>query len=595
VSRPGLPGQTAALLVGGAASFVAAVGLVRAIRPALLLDPDPSWALPRALLWILLASATACTGGLAAGAFLVGTRSRLAAAEPGPLFSSRSAPVFLAAAALCAGVFLRGIWISRLPIPFLGDDVNLIGPALALTGTWRDFADSIRPMPYGVSDPHEMIGVLYLRLFRGVLHLFGTTIAGVRVLSFAGGVLSLATGALLGRALLPRGGGALVALVLAGLRWHLIFSRWGWHSILLVPLVDVATILLLFSRRSGRALPAAAAGLLLGIGAHFYLAAWIPAAALLGFSVWPPPEGEESRARARRLVSCAAGLILAVAPLFLLREGRTHPYFGRTARHSVLAEIRYTRSLLPPFSAAADALVAPWLLPEPAGWLDLPGRSRLGWIVGVPVAVALSCSLRFPRRELSGLLLLHAAAAFAAAVAGGQAGHPNGFRFGYLTTVTAVAAAAGVLQLLQLPPGRFRRAAAIGAVGLLAASGAAGARDALLEWPERRSTFDSFHGEDTLIGRAAARWESYGTVGVEPRLGRSDATIDTVWRYRLIPGRGAAGSATLRPRASRTPHRAFRIAGARSLPAAGERLVERVADAWGRDWAVVLARASPAP
>ena len=593
MTPPGRPGKAAALVVGSGVSFFVTVNLVRWIRPALLSDPDPSWAIPRYLLWLLLASAAAFAGGLAAGAFFLWIRSWLGRVAPGPLPLSRSSIAALAAAALAVGVFLRAVWLSKLPFPFMGDEVNLIGPSLALSGTWRDFADSIRAIPFGVRDPHEVIGVLYLRLFRGVLHLFGPTITGLRFPSLAGGALSLVTGTLLGRALLPRGGGALAALVLAGLRWHLILSRNGWHLILVTAMADVATLFLLRSRASGRAAPAAAAGLLLGAAAHFHIAAWVPAIALLAFSAWPALRHEEPRTRVRRLLACAAALLLAAAPLFLLREGRVAGYFGRTARHNVVLEMRYTKSLLPPFAVAADSLVAPWFLPEPAGWIDLPGRSRLGWVIGVPVALALSRSLVFPREELSALLLLHASAALAAAVIGGQAGHPHGFRFGYLTTVTAVAAAAGILQIVQLARPRFRRAAALAAIGLVAWSGAAGARDALLRWPEERSTFDGYHGEDTLIGRAAARWETSGSVLVQPGLGRSDATIDTVRRFRLDPDwRSPSLSATRPGRSSDPPFpKRFRVAAPGTAAETGERLVERVRDGWGREWAVVLGRA----
>ncbi|HEX9304139.1 MAG TPA: hypothetical protein VGA31_06785 [Thermoanaerobaculia bacterium] len=593
MTPPGRPGKAAALVVGCVVSFFVAVDLVRWIRPALFCDPDPSWAIPRFLLWLSLASAAVSAGGLVAGAFFLWTRSWLARVAPGPLPLSRSSIAAVAATALAAGVFLRAVWLSKLPFPFMGDEVNLIGPTLALSGTWRDFADSIRSIPFGVPDPHEVIGVLYLRLFRGVLHLFGPTIAGIRFPSLAGGVLSLVTGTLLGRALLPRGGGALAALVLAGLRWHLILSRIGWHLILVTAMADAATLLLLRSRASGRAAPAAAAGLLLGTAAHFHIAAWVPAIALLAFSAWPALRQEGAGPPVRRLLACGAALLLAAAPLFLLSEGRAAGYFGRTARHNVFLEMRYTKSLLPPFAVAADSLAAPWFLPEPAGWIDLPGRSRLGWVIGVPVALALSRSLVFPREELSALLLLHASAALAAAVVGGQAGHPHGFRFGYLTTVTAVAAAAGLLQIIHLVRPRFRRAAAFAAIGLVAWSGAAGARDALLRWPSERSTFDGYHGEDTLIGRAAARWESSGSVLVQPGLGRSQATIDTVRRYRLDPDRESAPDSAPRPGRRSAPPlpKRFRVAAPGTPPGREERLVERVRDGWGREWAVVFGRA----
>ena len=92
------------------------------------------------------------------------------------------------------------------------------------------------------------------------------------------------------------------------------------------------------------------------------------------------------------------------------------------------------------------------------------------------------------------------------------------------------------------------------------------------------------------LGRAAARWDPYGAVTVTPGLGRSDLTIDTVRRYRLDP------LANPRPE-GRTAGRLapeFRVAARGSAPSDAERVVERVRDGWGREWAVVLARA-PSP
>ena len=234
------PAALGAVLAGSVVGLTAVVDLVRLVRWALLCDPDPGWSVPRLLLGLGLAAVAGAAAAAAAGGFFLWSRSWLTAVPPGALPFSRRGTVWLAAVALCAGVFLRAVWLAAFPIPFIEDEINLVAPTLALSGTWRDFSDAIRPIPYGVADPHMMIGVLYMKLFRLSLEQFGATMTGVRMLSFCGGVLSLATAALLGRALLPRGGGALTVLVLAGLRWHLILSRWGWHSIVLTPLVDIA-------------------------------------------------------------------------------------------------------------------------------------------------------------------------------------------------------------------------------------------------------------------------------------------------------------------------------------------------------------------
>ena len=570
----------AALLVGAAAAFVAAVDLARWIRPGTLLDSEPGWLLPRLALGLCLAAATAAAGLIAGAAFFSAARTRLLSAPLPALGLPAAAIAAIAAGAFVAGVALRIAAAAAVDVPFLEDEVNLVGPSLELTGTARDFADAIRPIPQGRPDPHEMTGVAYLRLLRACLRLAGTTVFGIRLPSLLGGCLSLVTAFFLARALLPAGGGALAVLVLAGLRWHLILSLTGWQSVLLAPLLDVAALLLLRARRRASALAAAVGGIAAGLGAHLYLSAWVGGAGLLLFAAWPTEGGELVRRRLGRAALFAAGFALAAAPLFLLREGRRISYFGRASRHSVVREMEIAGSPLPLLAAGADGLVSPWLLPDPEGRHDLHGARRLPWIVGVPLAVALGRALLSARKDLSALLLAQAAAALAGAVASGQAGHPNGFRFGYLTTLTAVAAAAGTLAILGLAPPGARRNAAVCAVGLLILAGAQGFVEAAVLWPRHRATFDSFHGEDTLLGRTAARWESQGEVRVTPGLGRNDRTIETVRRGRLslaplpaaVPGAG----------------RSFRIEAPGARPERQERVVERVRDGWGREWAVVL-------
>jgi hypothetical protein len=572
----------AAFLAGIAVSFVAAVDLVRWVRPALLIDPDPAWPLPRLLLGLFVIGAAAGAGGLAAAVFLLLARRLSEGFSPVPLPLRGGALVAVAAAAIGLGTLARFVALERLPPSLWIDDVSLIAPALELKGVPGDFANAIRPAPYGVPRTYGSVGVLYLELYRGALLLFGTTVFGVRFLSAAAGIASLFTALALGRALLPPGGGTLAALVLAGLRWNLLLSRWGWNAIVLAPIADVAVLLLLRARRRDRLVLALISGAVAGLGAHFYLASWVVAAALLLLAAWPDNAGP-ARPRAGLALLFAAGFACAAAPIFLLREGRVAPYFARASDHSLIAEIRYTHSAMPAFAAAADSMAAPWFKADPYRHHDLPGKTRLGWILGLPVAAALARSLLRPREEFSAYLLSQAGAALAGSVAGGHAGVPNGYRFGYLSNVTAVAAAGGVLCLLALLPVSRRHAGALAAVGLLAVSGALGAREALLVWPERLETFDGFHGQDTLVARAALRWERYGTVEVAPDIGHSAITIGGIRRYRLDPDLAKGASPDRRVRL-------FRIAGPEATAGAGERLVERVRDAWGRDWAIVLGR-----
>ena len=583
MSAPRAARLPAAAAGGAAAAFVAAVAIARSIRPALLVDPDPSWAAPRLLLGLALvagaAAAAAIVSGAIAGAAL---RARCAAAAAPLPFSGTSASI-LCGVALACGAAARAAGLGRLPPALWVDDVSLLPTALSLPAGLAGLVPPFYAAPLGVPHPFGTVGAAYLAVWRLLLEVAGATVAGVRLPSLLAGLASLATAALLGRRLLPRGGGALAALVLAGLRWHLILSRWGWVAIAVAPIVDAATLVLLRARRRGSAALAAAAGLIAGLAAHVYLSAWIAAAALVLFAAWPA-SGERRRAGGRRAAAFAAGFAVAVVPLLLPRGAGAPSYFARAADHNVGLEIRRARSLLPLLSAAADAAVAPYL-PDPTPRHDLPGKPRLGWILGVPVAAVAARALLFPRDELSGWLLAHATAASAAAVAAGEATLPNGFRYAYLTTVVAVAAAGGVLWLLGFV--RSRRLAALAAVGLLGLAGTLSARDALAVWAESRETYDGFHGEDTLIGRAAARWDACGVVDVSGALGfdprtHSPITIGVVRRYRLDPDpvRGAV----------RSEGRRFRVVPPDAPALPGERRVERVRDPWGRERAAVYGR-----
>ncbi len=584
-----------ARLFAAATAFLAGVAFARLVHPALLVDPAPSWRLWRALLWLALLAVVALAGRAALLLFESFARSEAGSRPEAPLPFGRGALVTLAAAAFAAGALLRFAGLETVPFPLWVDDVSLVPAALALKGAPPDFADSIRPAPFGVPKPFGSVGVLYLELSRLSLLLWDTTVLGVRFPSAAAGALSLATAGLLGRALLPAGGGALSLLVLAGLRWHLVLSRWAWNAIVLAPVTDLAALALLRARsaRGRRAtLLALSSGLLAGLAAHLYLAAFAAAAALLVLALWPGGAEPARAVRLRRAALFLAGFTVAAAPLFLLREGRTFGLFARTSQN-LGADVRRARSAWPILDVSADALAAPWLVSDPVSRNDLPGRSRLGPVLGAALALALARALAHPRGELSAFLLAHSAAGLAAAVAGGGALHPNGYRFVYLAGPASVGVAAGLMALLAGTPRPRRRAAALALAGLVAISGSLAARDALEAWPRARETWSGtsgFFGEDTLLGRAAVRWGRLGEVRVDPALGHSRLQWENVARFAIVTRReraewfGAGGPLAARAAGRRT----FRVAPPGTAPLPGERRVETLTDGFGKSWAVVL-------
>jgi 4-amino-4-deoxy-L-arabinose transferase-like glycosyltransferase len=586
-----LKGRGAAVAGGAAVAFAVAVFLIGALRPLLLLDPDPAWALARLLLTLGVLAAAAGSGVLAGAVLLLWGRTPAVREGLPRLPLSAGALAGLAAAALLSGAVARFAALDRLPAALWVDDLSLIVPALSLEGNARDFADPVRGVPFGLPQPYGSVGVLYLELYRAALLLFGTTVFGVRFLSAAAGVVSIATAIALGRALLPRGGGTLAGLAVAGMRWHLILSRWGWNAIVLVPVLDIAALLLVRARRRRSAASAAVAGLTAGIAAHIYLAAWIGFLALGVFLLWP-----DSRLTRRwRLTAAglfAAAFFLAAAPLLWPGPDRT-PYFRRAGQHNVLVEMRRQRSAEPLFSAAAIAVAAPWFGGDPSPWNDLPHTSRLGWILGIPVAAALARALWRPREDLSAFLLAQAGAAFASTVVWGTEMQPNGYRVAYLTTVTGVAAAAGALALLSLFRDHARRRAAIAIVGLFVISGALAARDVFVKWGPGLEVSEGYQGRDNLVARAVLRWQRYGPVEVDPDLATVLANGTTLYVGLLVRyGLDASGFAPASPSPAAGPasRRHFRVAPSGAQPAPGERAVESVRDGNGKEAAVVLGR-----
>jgi hypothetical protein len=240
---------------------------------------------------------------------------------------------------------------------------------------------------------------------------------------------------------------------------------------------------------------------------------------------------------------------------------------------------------MPLLFSAADAAVSPWLIADPEPRNDLPGRKRLPVVAGAGLALAFLLCLREPLSDLSALLLPHAAGGLLASAAWGEQLSPNGSRFAYLTGIAAIAAAAGLLWLVRLVPVRGRRAASLVVVGLVLAAGA-GAIGDLDRWGQNQPTFDSFIGQETLVGRAALRWSRYGEVRLESSLLYSPLVVGTIERLAIAPRAESVG-----PRPSSLPAgRAFRLLEPNGKPSASERVVERVRDAWGREWAVVTGR-----
>lgn len=577
------------------AGFAVSVRLAEAVGPSLLV-PANGWRLQAASLWLVVLGAGALSA-LAAGRLLGRLSRSAAAAAPLAELPGRLLPGLLLASAFALGLAARLVSLDAAPWALWQDDLLLLPKTLALASGAPGSTGAVRPVEDASGAVVGTVGALYLEGHRLLLSLTGPTVLGVRLPAALAGAASILTAAALGAAVLPPGGGALAGAVVAGLRWSLVLSRWGWNMVVLAPLSDLASLLAVSALRRRSLARGVAAGVVAGLSAHVYLAGWIVGAAVVLLLLWPgecPPAGEapESPApRGRRDLRLAAaaglGFAAAVLPLLLFRGAGSVPYFTRGERHNVAVEMRSQRSVRPLFRSAAEAVSLPWLLADPEPRNDLPRRARLPLLYGAAVAAALFRAVARPREPLSALLLAHGAAAAAAYAAWGELLQPNSARYAYLVGPAAVAAAAGILWGLALVPAGARRAAALVAVGAVAILGVSAANE-LPRWAGARGTFDSLSGPATLRGRAAVRWGRLGAVRFDPP-SPGDSMSEVVRACSLLPAEGLDGLAAIAERR----RFALRIAPPGAGPREGERTVERLVDAWGRDRGTVFARRRP--
>jgi 4-amino-4-deoxy-L-arabinose transferase-like glycosyltransferase len=205
--------------------------------------------------WLLYLAALACL-------VLPLLRINLAPSQPGPAVSWREGLFLLVVIAV--GIVFRTHLLGSLPY-----------------GTWFDEAenglqairilDDPRWRPVFVADYSQMPALPFY-LWAAALAVFGRTILAVRLLTTLVGVASILAVWALARQLYGRWVAVSAACVLALMRWHVGFSRFGMTMIFVSLVAPLALLWLVRAVRTSSVRDAALAGLAVGIGAQFYYA-----------------------------------------------------------------------------------------------------------------------------------------------------------------------------------------------------------------------------------------------------------------------------------------------------------------------------------
>ncbi|MCE7958428.1 MAG: hypothetical protein DYH06_10905, partial [Acidobacteria bacterium ACB2] len=180
--------------------------------------------------------------------------------------------------------------------------------------------------------------------------LAGPTLEALRSSAVVLGLMSLAGAYVLVR----QAAGVPTALVLLALNaadpWSVHLGRTGFHYVQATAAAMLALALFLGALGSGRRLPAAGAGVVLGVGLQTYYAAWLVPFGVLALALlWGAAAGRPAwRGAGRAVLLAAAGAVVATAPL--VRHYARNPgllglrsaevvVFGPLSREHVLAAV----------------------------------------------------------------------------------------------------------------------------------------------------------------------------------------------------------------------------------------------------------------
>jgi hypothetical protein len=351
--------------------------------------------------------------------------------------------------------------------------------------------------------PRETI---YTSLLAIAIKFGGPEVVTLRMVSVIIGILTVALLFGLLRCELGPGPALAAAGVLATLRWHVIFSRLVFRTILLGPWLIALLWAALALRRRPNATQAIVLGLLVGGGFYTYLTWYFMLPWVAGILLWLAWLARQGVLPWRHLALTCLAAALAFAPLgvhylrvpqdLLARPQAVSP-FAKGVGAGLREITKNTRDCLLMFHVRGDH-VPKHNIPLPGGKY---GRPALDGIQGLFFLAGLIVCVQVLRRRLPGsralavLLPAWVGCALLATIFT-QTDSPNTLRT--LCAAPAVAALTGwgLFSTIQWLGRRASPALRIAVVALIiACSGAITARAVYYDWPQRIDVWQSFNGD----------------------------------------------------------------------------------------------------
>lgn len=296
--------------------------------------------------------------------------------------------------------------------------------------------------------------------------------------------------------------------ILATLRWHVIFSRLIFRTLLLPLWITLIVGVALRLRRRPTRAKGFALGLLMGGGFYTYLAWYFMLPGVLLLALWALYPALREKSGRPVVWICLAAALFTAAPLGVHYARHPDHLLSRPAAVAPAADGEAS-AVAAIGKNVVQALGMFHVYGDHVAKVNLPGKPALDPISGTFFVLGvLMCVVQAARRRPLEAILLGWLVLGMATTALTKTDSPNFLRSLVLTPAVSALAAIGMWRIFSYTRTKFPRfvppySIAILTVVLIGGSGFMTARDVFVRWPAMPEVWHGFNTGQTEVGRAA--------------------------------------------------------------------------------------------
>jgi 4-amino-4-deoxy-L-arabinose transferase-like glycosyltransferase len=384
---------------------------------------------------------------------------------------------------------------------------------------------------------------LYLYYAVGMFKIFGSGYFGLKMLSVAPAIASVAVAYFLFKTLTDRRTAFLAAFLIAVSQWHVTVSRWGWDALLMSFLQLTSYLFLTKGLKTGRKLHLVAGGISLGLSLYTYVAAWVAVAiAALFLLARALRDRLEPTRRIHELLLFFAGCLIVVAPLAVHYVEYPRDLTVRASEVSIANAVEEANNYLPLWESFKNHALMFNYQGDRNPRHGFPRAPALDFVTAIFFILGLASQLRSWREPQSLFVLLWFGLGLHAGLLAEPSASPHAYRTFMINPVACLFAASGIqifftAVVSSLMALRFRRiGSVIFYVTLLGSISSINYRTYFVARPQSREVWEEEGRDGGLPARIQGYRNESALVMIDPLLLWKIVVVNS-WFLNYEPGR----------------------------------------------------------